>query len=361
MKVANEVNENFKNLSTALKVTKTNTLNIQQNKSLKNYNTFGISVNAKRFISVDSVYQLQQLLKVEKELFLISGGSNMLLTKDIEKLVVHIDIKGISIDREDNNDIYITVNAGENWHEFVLWCVSNNYGGIENLSLIPGNVGTCPIQNIGAYGVEVKDTITKVEALNIETGKLVQFSNEDCKFGYRNSIFKNEEKGKYIITSVNFKLTKSNHNTNISYGAIKTELTSKEIKKPTLKDISDAVITIRKSKLPDPKEIGNSGSFFKNPVIATSQFLELQKKHPKIPSYKISDSEIKVPAGWLIEQAGFKGKRFGDFGVHEKQALVLVNYGNASGKEVYQLAEKIKESILNKFGISLEIEVNIIQ
>ncbi|QXP62348.1 UDP-N-acetylmuramate dehydrogenase [Polaribacter sp. HaHaR_3_91] len=335
-------------------------MNIQQNTSLKNYNTFGISVNAKRFISIDSVYQLQQLLKVEKDLFLISGGSNMLLTKDIEKLVVHLAIKGISIDYEDENAVYITVNAGENWHDFVLWCVSENYGGIENLSLIPGNVGTCPIQNIGAYGVEVKDTITKVEVLDIETGKLVQFSNEDCSFGYRNSIFKNEVKGKYIITSVSFKLTKTNHHLNSSYGAINTELTSKNITKPTLKDISDAVIAIRKSKLPDPKEIGNSGSFFKNPVIAATQFLELQKDFPTIPSYKISDTEVKVPAGWLIEQAGFKGKRFGNYGVHEKQALVLVNYGNATGKEIYQLAEKIKETIFNKFGIPLEIEVNII-
>ncbi len=335
-------------------------MNILKNISLKNYNTFGISVNAKRFISVDSVYQLQQLLKVEKDLFLISGGSNMLLTKDIEKLVVHIDIKGVSIDNEDDNAAYITINAGENWHDFVLWCVSENYGGIENLSLIPGNVGTCPIQNIGAYGVEVKDTITKVEALEIETGKLVQFSNEVCNFGYRNSIFKNEEKGKYIITSVSFKLTKNNHNLNFSYGAIETELISKNIKKPTLKNISDAVIAIRKSKLPDPKEIGNSGSFFKNPVIATSQFLELQKEYTNIPSYEVSDTEVKVPAGWLIEQAGFKGKRFGNCGVHEKQALVLVNYGNASGNEIYQLAEKIKETIFKKFGIPLEIEVNII-
>ena len=336
-------------------------MNILENISLKNYNTFGISVNAKRFISVDSVYELQQLLKIEKDIFLISGGSNMLLIKDIEKLVVHIDIKGISIDNEDENVAYLTVNAGENWHEFVLWCVSENYGGIENLSLIPGNVGTCPIQNIGAYGVEVKDTITKVEALVIETGKLVQFSNEECNFGYRNSIFKNEAKGKYIITSVSFKLTKTNHNLNSSYGAIETELASKNITNPNLKDISEAVISIRKSKLPDPKEIGNSGSFFKNPVIATTQFLELQKRYTNIPSYKISDSEIKVPAGWLIEQAGFKGKRYGDFGVHEKQALVLVNYGNATGKEIYQLAEKIKETISKKFGITLEIEVNIIK
>ena len=335
-------------------------MKIKENISLKNYNTFGISVNAKRFISVDSVYQLQQLLKVEKNLFLISGGSNMLLTKDIEELVVHVDIKGISIDREDNNDIYITVNAGENWHELVLWCVSNNYGGIENLSLIPGNVGTCPIQNIGAYGVEVKDTITKVEALEIETGKLVQFSNTECKFDYRNSIFKNTEKGKYIITSVSFKLTKSNHQTNITYGAIETELRLKEITKPTLKDISDAVIAIRKSKLPDPKEIGNSGSFFKNPVITKTQFLKLQNEYPSIPSYSVSEAAIKVPAGWLIEQAGFKGKRFGDYGVHEKQALVLVNYGNASGKEIHQLAQKIQETILHTFDISLEIEVNII-
>ncbi len=342
-------------------------MNIKENISLKEYNTFGISVNAKRFIAVGSVYELQQLLKVEKSLFLISGGSNMLLTKDIEELVVHLDIKGISIDREDSNAVYITVNAGEDWHELVLWCVSNNYGGIENLSLIPGNVGTCPIQNIGAYGVEVKDTITKVETLEIETGKLVSFSNENCNFGYRNSIFKNKEKGKYIITSVSFQLTKRNHYLNSYYGAIEAELTLRGITKPTLKDISDSVIAIRRSKLPDPKEIGNSGSFFKNPVISKTQFLHLQKEYPKIPSYivtssadKKSNTEVKVPAGWLIEQAGFKGKRFGNYGVHEKQALVLVNYGNASGKEIYELAKKIQASILYKFGITLEIEVNII-
>ncbi|WP_159948517.1 UDP-N-acetylmuramate dehydrogenase [Polaribacter septentrionalilitoris] len=335
-------------------------MNIQENISLKYYNTFGIDVTAKRFISIDSVYQLQQLLKIEKDIFLISGGSNMLLTKDINKLVVHINIKGIVIDREDDNNVHLTVNSGENWHEFALWCVSQNYGGIENLSLIPGNVGTCPIQNIGAYGVEVKDTITKVEAIEIASGKLVQFSNEECKFGYRNSIFKNDAKGKYILTSVSFQLTKTNHNLNTSYGAIETELASKGIEKPTLKDISDAVIAIRKSKLPDPKEIGNSGSFFKNPVITKNQFLDIQKEYPKIPSYTVSDSETKIPAGWLIEQAGFKGKRFRDYGVHTKQALVLVNYGNASGEEIYQLAQKIQATILDKFGITLEIEVNVI-
>ena len=335
-------------------------MNIQKNISLKNYNTFGIDVIAKRFISVTSVYELQQLLKIERDIFLISGGSNMLLTKDIKKLVVHIDIEGISIDRENENDVYLTVNAGENWHNFVLWCVTNNYGGIENLSLIPGNVGTCPIQNIGAYGVEVKDTITKVEAVEIETGKLVQFSNEDCNFGYRNSIFKNDAKGKFIITAVSFKLTKKSHHLNTSYGVIETELAAKNIKTPSLKNISDAVISIRKSKLPDPKEIGNSGSFFKNPVISVTKFNELQENFLTIPSYKISEKKIKVPAGWLIEQAGFKGKRYGEYGVHSKQALVLVNYGDASGKEIHQLAQTIQKAILNKFGIRLEIEVNVI-
>jgi UDP-N-acetylmuramate dehydrogenase len=336
-------------------------LKIQQNISLKNYNTFGISVNAKRFIAVTSVYELQQLLKTEKELFLLSGGSNMLLTKDIDALVVHIDIKGISIDKEDEKVVYLTVNAGEDWHKFVLWCISNDYGGIENLSLIPGNVGTCPIQNIGAYGVEVKDTITKVEGLEVETGKLVSFSNEACKFGYRNSIFKNTHKGKIILTSVSFKLTKKNHQLNTSYGAIEAELALKKILKPTLKNVSDAIIAIRKSKLPDPKEIGNSGSFFKNPMISKELFLEIQKENPNIPNYPASKTQIKIPAGWLVEQSGFKGKRFGDAGVHEKQALVLVNYGNASGEEIHQLAKKIQATVYNNFQISLEIEVNVMQ
>ena len=291
----------------------------------------------------------------------------MLLTKDIEKLVVHINMKGISIDRENNNNVHLTVNAGENWHEFVLWCVSENYGGIENLSLIPGNVGTCPIQNIGAYGVEVKDTITRVEAVDIKTGKLVTFSNAECEFGYRNSIFKNVAKGKYIITAVSFKLTKNEHKLNSSYGAIEAELVSKNIINPTIKNISDAVIAIRQSKLPDPKKIGNSGSFFKNPVISKADFEKLQKEFPNIPSYPVissigekSEFEVKVPAGWLIEQCGFKGKRFGNYGVHEKQALVLVNYGEATGKEIYELAQNIQITIKQKFKITLEIEVNVI-
>ena len=335
-------------------------MRIQENISLKPYNTFGIDVKAKRFISVTSVYELQQLLKTEKDIFLISGGSNMLLTKDIDRLVVHVNISGISIDREDDNNVYLTVNAGENWHDFVLWSITQNYGGIENLSLIPGNVGTCPIQNIGAYGVEVKDVITKVEAIEIVSQKLCTFSTVDCAFGYRDSIFKNNAKGKYVITSVSFKLSKRNHVLNSSYGAIHDELEKNKIVDPTIKDISNAVIAIRKSKLPDPKEIGNSGSFFKNPVISKSHFEELLKEYPTIPSYNISETAIKVPAGWLIEQSGFKGKRFGDYGVHEKQALVLVNYGNASGKEIFKLAKKIQDKIKEDFNISLDIEVNII-
>lgn len=334
---------------------------IQENISLKKYNTFGIDVFANRFVSITSFYELQQLIQTEKDFFLISGGSNMLLTADLDMLVVHIDIKGISIDRESENAVHLTVNAGENWHEFVLWCIDQDYGGLENLSLIPGNVGTCPIQNIGAYGSEVKDTITKVEALEIASGKRVSFSNEECKFRYRDSIFKNEEKGKYILTSVSFRLTKNNHLINTSYGAIESHLKEHGIKNPSIRDVSNAVIAIRKSKLPDPNEIGNSGSFFKNPVISKVQFDELKQKYPDIPSYPVSDQEVKVPAGWLIEQAGFKGKRFGDAGVHTKQALVLVNHGNATGKEMYVLAQKIQSSIESIFGIYLDIEVNVIQ
>ena len=307
------------------------------------------------------MYELQELLKKERDIFLISGGSNMLLTKEIEKLVTHINIKGICIDKEDDQYVYLTVNSGENWHDFVLWSVGENYGGLENLSLIPGNVGTCPIQNIGAYGVEVKDTITKVETLKIDTGEKVIFSNNECNFGYRNSVFKNEKKGEYIITAVSFKLTKINHILNTSYGAIETELKLKKITQASIKDISDAVIKIRKSKLPDPKEIGNSGSFFKNPVISYQHYLKLKEAYPKIPSYTISDEEIKIPAGWLIEKLGFKGKTFGNYGVHKKQALVLVNYNDAKGIDIYNLAKTIQKSIKRTFNIDLEIEVNIIE
>ena len=284
----------------------------------------------------------------------------MLLTKDIDKTVVHINLKGITIQEETENQVSVDVHAGEDWHQFVLWCVNHDFGGIENLSLIPGNVGTCPIQNIGAYGVEVKDVIESVEAIEISTGTIQKFSNSECEFGYRNSIFKNALKGQCVLTKVRFKLTKGRHNLNTSYGAIESELLKHNIENPTIKDISDAVIAIRQSKLPDPKEIGNSGSFFKNPVIDATHFENLKEKYPNIPSYVIDDNSIKVPAGWLIETAGFKGKRFGDAGVHDRQALVLVNHGTASGQEIFEVAQQIQSKIKNDFGIDLEIEVNVV-
>jgi UDP-N-acetylmuramate dehydrogenase len=333
-------------------------LNIQKNISLKNYNTFGIDVIANRFVEINSLSDLKKIIASEKDLFLIGGGSNMLLTSNINKLVVHLNLKGIIVNDTEKEFVFVTAEAGENWHEFVLWCISQNYGGLENLSLIPGNIGTSPIQNIGAYGVEIKDTFYQLEALEIATGKIKTFTKEACNFGYRNSVFKNELKNKYIIINVTFKLTKNNHKTNISYGAIKTYL--QNISEPSIKDISNAVISIRESKLPNPKEIGNSGSFFKNPVINKELFQNLSEKYPNIPHYIISKNEIKIPAGWLIEQCGFKGKRFGDTGVHQKQALVLVNYGNATGEEIYNLAKKIQETVKSNFHINLEMEVNII-
>jgi len=283
----------------------------------------------------------------------------MLLTKNIEKTVIHINIKGIKLLKETPNSVFVEVNAGEIWHEFVLWALENNYGGVENLSLIPGNVGSCPIQNIGAYGVEVKDTISKVIAIEIETGKVISFNNKECNFGYRNSIFKNDVKGKYIITSVVFKLTKKKHLLNYNYGAIQTELSRNNISLPTIQDISNAIITIRQTKLPDPKKIGNSGSFFKNPIVDKDLFQKIQKENIAMPFYAIHKESFKIPAGWLIEQSGFKGKRFGDAGVHENQALVLVNYGNATGNEILMLAKKIQKKVKSMFSIELEMEVNI--
>tara|TARA_B100000809_G_scaffold266776_2_gene331473 strand:- start:16043 stop:17050 length:1008 start_codon:yes stop_codon:yes gene_type:complete len=335
-------------------------MNIQHVVSLKPFNTFGIDVNAKRYVSVKNVGELQEVLQLKEDVFVLSGGSNLLLTKDINKLVIHLNTKGIEVQELNSNEVLVSVQAGENWHEFVLWCISKNYGGLENLSLIPGNVGTCPIQNIGAYGVEVKDTITGVEAVEIKTGILKNFSNYECDFGYRNSVFKNELKGKYILTTVTFKLTRNEHTLHNSYGAIQAELESTKITQPNIKNISDAVINIRNSKLPNPKEIGNSGSFFKNPVISSKNFARLKKIHPTMPSYVISEKEIKIPAAWLIEQCGFKGKRFGETGSHKNQALVLVNYGNATGKEVHKLAIKIQATVLRNFEITLEIEVNVL-
>lgn len=337
-------------------------MQIQHNISLKPYNTFGIDVKAKHFVSVTSINDLKNILALEAypEKLILGGGSNMLLTKNQDALVIHINIKGISIVSQDDNFITIKANAGENWHEFVLWCLNNNFGGIENLSLIPGNVGTAPIQNIGAYGVELKDVFVSCEALSINSQTIQTFSNSDCNFGYRNSIFKQDVKGQYIITSVNFKLTKLNHKLHLNYGAIASQLETSGIKKPTIQDISKAVIAIRESKLPNPKEIGNSGSFFKNPVISKSQYDILDKNFKNIPYYPISEHEVKIPAGWLIEKAGFKGKHFGNYGVHKKQALVLVNYGNATGKDILKLSKLIQKTIKRLFNISIEAEVNIL-
>ena len=328
--------------------------------SLKNFNTFGVDAIAKRYVSISEVKELQEIVALEKELFVLSGGSNLLLTQDLDTLVVHLNTKGKELVSSNKTHAKIKVQAGENWHEFVLWCLEKNYGGLENLSLIPGNVGTSPIQNIGAYGVEVKDRITEVEALEIATGKLQIFQNKDCHFGYRDSVFKNKLKGQYILTSVTFQLSTNAHQIEDSYGAIQEELALKHIFEPTPKDISAAVIKIRNGKLPNPKDIGNSGSFFKNPVVGKTLFTTVQKKFKDLPYYVLTDDRYKIPAGWLIEQCGFKGKRFGAVGVHEKQALVLVNYGSATGKEVIALAQKIQATVLQRFAISLEMEVNVI-
>lgn len=337
-------------------------MEIVSNYPLKNHNTFGINANAKEFVAVHTINELTEVLKENKgkKLFILGGGSNMLLTKDINALVIHIDLKGKEVVSENDTHVHLKAMAGENWHEFVLYSIEHNYGGLENLSLIPGNVGTTPIQNIGAYGVEIKDTFVSCEAMDIETQQIVTFTKEECEFAYRESVFKGRLKNKYIIVSVTFNLTKINHKINTGYGDIAAELTKNGITVPTIKDVSNAVTAIRQSKLPDPKELGNSGSFFKNPIITKEEFEKAYILHPQMPHYTVSDTEVKVPAGWLIEQSGFKGKRFGDAGVHTKQALVLVNYGNATGQELLNLSKNIQETVYNNFGIRIEAEVNVI-
>ena len=335
-------------------------MEIQTNFSLKNYNTFGISAFAKSFISVTSEYELKTVLQQQQDIFILGGGSNMLLTKDIEKTVVHVNLKGIAVTKETEDYVWVTAQAGENWHEFVLWCLERNFGGLENLSLIPGNVGTTPIQNIGAYGVEIKDTMVSCEAISIKTQEKHIFTNAECAFEYRESIFKKELKNQYIVTAVTFQLTKKKHQLKTSYGAIEAELQQKNISNPTIQEISQAVIAIRQSKLPDPKELGNSGSFFKNPIIPLTTYEKALQNFPEMPHYKVSEESVKVPAGWLIEQAGFKGKRFGEAGIHKNQALVLVNYGKATGAEIEAVARDIQKTVLEKFGIAIEAEVNII-
>ncbi len=337
-------------------------MQIQSNFSLKSFNTFGIEAKAKSFVAVHSLEDLKTVLAehAAEPKFILGGGSNMLLTQDIDALVIHIDLKGKRILKEDDDFVWIESMAGENWHEFVLWTIDQNFGGLENMSLIPGNVGTTPVQNIGAYGTEIKDTFVSCDAMKIDDQTLRTFSKEDCRFGYRESIFKQEAKDQYIITSVVFKLTKRNHNLNTSYGDITKELALQNVTVPTLKDISNAVIAIRQSKLPDPKVLGNSGSFFKNPVISRSHFEKVQAQFPEIKFFEVSPTEVKVPAGWLIEQAGYKGFRKGDAGVHKNQALVLVNYGSATGQEILALSREVQQAVFDKYSIAIEAEVNVI-
>jgi UDP-N-acetylmuramate dehydrogenase len=331
---------------------------MKENISLKELHTFGLAINAARYTLVETEEQLQGLLPLPAGHLILGGGSNMLFTKDFEGLVVHNKIRGIELIEEDDKTVLIRVGGGEVWHQLVLWCIEKGYAGLENLSLIPGSVGAAPIQNIGAYGVELKDVFERLEAINLSTGDLETLHFQDCAFGYRDSLFKRKAKGKYFITRVLLRLSKQ-ANFNVSYGAIQQVLETSQTPL-SIRSISNAVIQIRTQKLPDPKEIGNSGSFFKNPIVANSKVKEVQKKHPSIPVYPMDDNHSKLAAGWLIDQLGWKGYRKGDAGVHKQQALVLVNYGAAKGSEVWELAQEIQASVQEKFGILLEPEVNIL-
>jgi len=337
---------------------------MQENVSLKNYNTFGVDVSSRYFAEVNSVEKLIETVKFSKSqnlpVLFIGGGSNILFTKDFDGLAIQLNLKGITEEIVNENGVLVTAKAGENWHQFVMYCLEKNYGGLENLSLIPGNVGTSPMQNIGAYGTEIKDVFESCKVLNLETLEIQIFNLEKCRFGYRDSIFKQEGKGKYVILEVTFKLTRQDHKIDVEYGAIKTELDHLGISNPTIQDVSKAVINIRQSKLPDPKEIGNAGSFFKNPTIPIAQFEELKQKFENIPGYPNGEF-VKVPAGWLIEQCGWKGKQIGNVASHKLQALVIINAtGNATGKEIFDFSTMIIDSVKEKYGIELEREVNII-
>ena len=340
-------------------------MNIQQNISLKNVNTFGINVFAKAFSSFSNVDELRELIEYNNSIsnnqspLILGGGSNILFTKNIDALVLKNEIKGIELINEDENYVYVKSGAGERWHGFVQYCLQRNFAGVENLSLIPGNVGASPMQNIGAYGVELKEVFYELEAFDINEQKVYTFTVNDCAFGYRESVFKNKYKNKFIILSVTFRLHKEPI-FNINYGAIKNELEKMNVQQLTIQSISQAVINIRSSKLPDPAKIGNAGSFFKNPSVAKNIFNDLKIKFPNIIGNENNDETMKLAAGWLIEQCGWKGFRKGDAGCHDKQALVLINFGNATGNEIYDLSENILQSVKNKFGVLLEREVNII-
>lgn len=338
-------------------------LTIRENVSLQPFNTFGLAANADFFTEVRNLDDLKEVINHPDyqdipRLFL-GGGSNILLTGDFKGIVIRIDLKGIDIISENEHEVIIKAGAGEVWHDLVMYCVERNFGGIENLSLIPGTVGAAPMQNIGAYGVEIKDVFVELEALNLQTLEKERFNVKECNFGYRESVFKHEARDKYVILNVSFRLSK-NPVFHTGYGAIKDTLAEMGITVMSIKAISEAVIHIRQSKLPDPKQIGNSGSFFKNPEIPLAQYQQLKNIYPDMPSYPIDETTVKVPAGWLIEHAGWKGKRFGQIGVHEKQALVLVNYGDGDGNAIKKLAHDIQYSVQEKYEIHLHPEVNFI-
>lgn len=332
------------------------------NASLKEYNTFGLDVLAREVVVVKQVEDLNFLRDegiFERPHLIIGGGSNILLTQDFDGVVLLNQMKGIEILEKESDSCRVRFEGGEEWHACVLWCIENGLGGVENLSLIPGTIGAAPMQNIGAYGVEVKDVFVQLEAFNKNTGQLEVFDKNNCAFGYRESVFKNVLKDQYIITSVELCLSLRNHSINTSYGAIQNVLSERNISNPTIKNVSEAVIAIRSSKLPDPKEIGNSGSFFKNPVVAEKKAGELLLQFPSMPNYP-APKGVKLAAGWLIEQCGWKGKRVGQTGAHAKQALVLVNYGGAKGADVWSLAKDIQQSVMERFGVQLQPEVNVI-
>ena len=335
-------------------------MEIQENVSLLPYNTFGIPAQAAHFAAVESEDDLRSALRSGiHPVFVLGGGSNILFTRNPEGLVLKNAIRGTEVVRRFKNKVWVRVGGGEVWHDFVLWAVQNDLGGVENLSLIPGTMGAAPVQNIGAYGVELKDLLVGLAAIELSTGKLRHFNRSDCRFGYRDSIFKKEAKGKYCIASVTLSLTIHRHHLNVSYGDIRKTLEAGGITQPTIADVSRAVVRIRSSKLPDPAKIGNCGSFFKNPETEHAVLERIRVTHPQVPHFELPDGRVKIPAGWLIEQCGWKGKRVGNTGCYEKQALVLVNHGGATGAEVKNLAYAIIESVEQTFGIRLEPEVNI--
>ncbi len=336
-------------------------IELHDNFSLKKWNTFGLETRCKQFARLsgtgEAISYLQSLNQQKQPYYILGGGSNVLFSKDFDGTVVHPAISGHEFVKENQEHVWIKAWCGENWDSFVEYCVKQGFGGIENLSLVPGNMGAVPIQNIGAYGTEAKDYIESVEVLHLEKGKIQNIVNQACRFGYRDSIFKHELKGKVLILSVLFRLSK-NPAFNISYGPVAEEV--KKLGGASLKTIRKAIIGIREAKLPDPEKIGNGGSFFKNPIISTNYFKQLLKTHASMPSYPVDEQHVKIPAGWMIDQCGWKGYREGDAGIHEKQALVLVNHGKATGKDILDLASKIKKSVHDSFGVWLEEEINII-